>query len=131
MVENRQEPKIYGGIDMKALRVICIIFMILGIIFTGVCALLSSGVNMELDSIKELKEGDKKTKIGTEVTWENGEPSFKLSSSDEIYTEEKYKEMMDQVHTASNVGMAVCGGVSVLCLAGIIVTTVKIKKRND
>ncbi len=117
---------------MKIIRVLCIVFLIFGILATGVIALLKSGLTMELDSVKALKEGDNKTKIGTEVKFKDGEPYFYLDENGKKkeYTKAKYTDIMEEIEGFCSTGVYVCGGFCVLMVGGIVGTSVVISKRK-
>ncbi len=119
-------------LKMKVLRVLCIVFLILSLLATGLMAAIKAGIGMELDSIKDLKESDTKTKIGTEVKFKDGEPYFYLEENGKKkeYTEKKYTESMETIKDAFGTGVYVCGGFCVIMVAGIVVTSVVISKKN-
>ncbi|MBR1562980.1 MAG: hypothetical protein IJ871_07060 [Ruminococcus sp.] len=120
---------------MKVLRVVCIIFLIIGLLVTAIFFGTKTVVQKEYDSLDNLKSDATETEVlKSKITIEDGTTYITLNSSGdkaEKYTLEKYKKTMnDFVKAAGPISIGCCV-FDVLMVAGIVGTTVAVKKRKD
>ena len=115
---------------MKVLRVLLIIFMILGVFFTGILFAMKPSVKKEHDFLKNMTGTETQTKLETKIIHDGDKIEFQVKDSDQKYSEKDYKGAIELFYKVTDVGSLVCGGFTVLCLVGIVATTVSIKKRQ-
>lgn len=115
---------------MKVLRVLLIIFMILGIFFTGVLFAMKPTVKKEHDFLKNMTGTETQTKLETKIIHNGDKIEFQVKNNDQKFSEKEYKDAIELFYKVTGVGSLVCGGFTVLCLVGIIGTTISIKKRK-
>ena len=121
---------------MKVLRVFCIIFLIIGLLVTMMVYALKVGAKKEYDSLGDLKADATETEVlKSKVTVENGTTYITLKGSgdnkDQKYTLEKYTKTMKDVADVCGTGIIICGVFDAVMVAGIVGTTVAVKKKKE
>ena len=117
---------------MKVLKVVCIIFLIIGLLATAIFFATKSVVQKEYDSLDNLKSDATETEVlKSKITVEDGVQYIELNGTDDKQTVEKYKKNMnDFVKAAGPISIGCCV-FDVLMVAGIVGTSIAGKKKND
>ena len=122
---------------MKALRVICIILLVIGILVTLLFSAFKPTVQKEIDSLKDLKSDSKETEVlKSKVKYENEQiliefADLKSNAEKKWFTTDEYSEQMDKLKEIGGDATVFCGVFDGLMLIGIVCTTVVISKKKS
>ena len=120
---------------MKVLRVFCIIFLVIGLLLTGVFFAIKPVMQKEIDSLKDLTPKSTETEVlKSKVSYDEAKDEYTIElsgDSKKTYTLEKYEKTMNEAKDIFSTLSVGCLIFDALMVAGIVGTTIAAKKKND